>query len=141
MNIENEAEEMAAFLAALEGGLALFNQGEFFAAYEVWAERWNEETTDGADLLQGLLQVAVGFAKLDGGSPEGTIKLLRSGAEKIMMYAPEAYGIDIAALVSTLDAWRAAVERGVAQGSLQNIEFPAVAVPLAKSNDSKGSAE
>src|SRR5688500_4837576 len=94
MDAADPVNEDEGFLAALNRGIALFNEQKFYEAYEVWEERWNEEVSDGADLLQGLLQIAVGFAKLTSGSPQGTVKLLQSGAEKLRLYAPRAYELD-----------------------------------------------
>jgi len=104
------------FYKALEKGIALFNEQAFFQAYEVWQERWELECGDGADLLQGLLQIAVGLAKLQGGNPKGTIKLLRTGLEKLAPYAPEAYDVDIATMMTTVEEWQAKAEELVAQG-------------------------
>ena len=53
------------FLDALEKGIALFNEQKFFEAYEVFEDRWNIEEDDGADLLQGLLQLSVGCSKFE----------------------------------------------------------------------------
>ena len=126
MNIEDPEGESAAFLEALDRGLDLFNRQQFFEAYEVWSERWSEEITEGADLLQGLIQVAVGFAKLEGGSPQGTVKLLQSGAAKLELYAPSAYGIDVTALLELLERWRQVAEQMIARGGAAGIELPPV---------------
>lgn len=132
MNIEDPEGESAAFLAALDRGLELFNQRQFFEAYEVWSERWSEEVTEGADLLQGLIQVAVGFAKLEGGSPQGTVKLLQSGAAKLELYAPEAYGIDVQGLLEMLERWRRVAQDMIDQGGAAGVELPQVAVARRK---------
>lgn len=116
----------AAFLAALERGIALFNEQRFYDAYEVWAERWSEEVNEGADLLQGLLQIAVGFAKLSGGEPQGTAKLLHSGATKLEAYRPEAYGLDIDAVLRLVGEWQQVAERMLAVGGAAGVELPQV---------------
>ena len=94
------------FLEALEKGIDLFNQAKFLEAYEVWEERWSEDAGDGTDLLQGLLQIAVGLAKLKGGNPKGTLKLLDKGIKMLGPYRPEAYDIDIDALVEIAQEYR-----------------------------------
>ena len=87
------------FLEALERGIELFNEARFMEAYEVWEDQWTQDASDGTDLLQGLLQLAVGLAKLQGGNPQGTKKLLEQGIKQLEPYRPEAYDIDIDALV------------------------------------------
>ena len=102
--------EEALFRAALERGIALFNQQKYVEAYEVWEERWNVEISEGVDLLQGLLQLAVALAKLSGGNPVGCLKLLDSARQKLLPFAPEAYELDVRALLEAIDAWRQSAE-------------------------------
>lgn len=94
------------FLEALEEGIALFNEARFMEAYEVWEKQWAEDASEGTDLLQGLLQVAVGLAKLQGGNPKGTAKLLERGIAQLKPYQPQAYDIDIDALVQIAADYR-----------------------------------
>ena len=98
--------EQQAFRRALEQGIALFNRQLFVEAYEVWAERWEEETTEGADLLQGLLKMAVGCAKLESDSPRGALKLFDGALEKLTLYAPRAYDLDVEVLMGLVRGWR-----------------------------------
>ncbi len=112
------------FLSALEKGIALFNEQRFFEAYEVWAERWSEESGDGSDLLQGLVQIAVGFAKLSGGDPKGTVKLLDSGANKLGPYAPKAFDLDVDALLALVRDWRAVAAEMLARGGAAGVTLP-----------------
>lgn len=93
------------FLQALEQGIDLFNARRFVAAYEVWQERWSVEGGEGADLLQGLLQLAVAFAKLADGSPRSAVKLFDRAEAKLATYTPEAYGLDIAAVLRSVRQW------------------------------------
>ena len=104
------------FLDALEKGIELFNQAKFMEAYEVWEERWSEEASEGTDLLQGLLQIAVGLAKLRGGNPKGTIKLLDKGMPLLERYRPESYDIDVDALLEITQGYRATAAELVAEG-------------------------
>ena len=103
-------------MEALEKGIDLFNEAKFMEAYEVWEERWSEDASDGTDLLQALLQVAVGLAKLQGGNPKGTIKLLDKGLKMLEPYRPEAYDIDIEALVGITEEYRVRAAELVADG-------------------------
>ena len=99
-------EEKRAFLEALERGIRLFDEQKFYDAYEVWEARWAEESGEGADLLQGLLQIAVAFAKLTTGESRGASKLLESGAAKLERYIPQAYNLDIQAFLVAVEDCR-----------------------------------
>ena len=114
--MQDEAEAEAAFRASLERGIELFNTGAYMEAYEVWEERWSLEVSDGADLLQGLLQMAVGFAKLQGGNPKGAGKLLSQASDKLLVYSPSAYDLNIDALVALVRQWQQIAQRMVEEG-------------------------
>lgn len=111
----------ASFLAALEKGIELFNAQKFFEAYEVWEEKWNEEESDGADLLQGLLQVAVGFSKLQEGHARAAIKLLETAKPKLELYAPEAYDVDVDAMLELVAEYQAIAERLLEGGAAEAV--------------------
>src|SRR5512145_2639201 len=51
----------------LERGVALFNDGSFFEAHDVWEDAWRESEGDVRLFLQGLIQIAAGFVKLQRG--------------------------------------------------------------------------
>jgi predicted metal-dependent hydrolase len=53
--------------ARLVRGVHAFNAGEFFAAHEVWEELWLDSVGPGKQLLQGLVQIAAGYAKVETG--------------------------------------------------------------------------
>ena len=93
------------FIDALEKGIALFNEQKFFEAYEVFEDRWNIEEDDGADLLQGLLQLSVGCSKFETGQFRAAIKLFELAIKKIEIYAPSAYDMDIDALLGLVRQW------------------------------------
>jgi predicted metal-dependent hydrolase len=70
------------FSDALERGVRLFNRGEFLDAHDVWAARWRDEQGDGADLLRGLVRIALGFSKLqDVDALLHALRRWRKGAE------------------------------------------------------------
>jgi predicted metal-dependent hydrolase len=97
----------AEFVAALERGIALFDRQEYVAAYEVWEAQWAQEQSEGANLLQGLLQLAVGLEKLQSGQTPGAQKLLAGGAAILDAYRPESYGVDVDALLCRVRQWQA----------------------------------
>ena len=66
----------SSFECALAQGIKLFNAREFYEAHEVWEEQWHLEEGDHKKFLQGLIQAAVAFYKLDTGNPRGLHKML-----------------------------------------------------------------
>jgi hypothetical protein len=92
----------------LDHGIALFNDRQFFEAHEVWEESWRRAMGDEARFLQGLIQVAAGFVKWQRGQARGQANLFAKGAEKLAPFRAGRHGVDVAALLDTLAAWRAA---------------------------------
>ena len=91
---------------ALDKGIELFNQQEFYEAHEIWEVQWNEEQGDERRLLQGLIQVAAGFYKLQTGMPSGTYKLLYKGIEHLELVKDGAWGLELPRLLEEASWWR-----------------------------------
>jgi hypothetical protein len=66
-----------------ERGRAQFNAGRFFAAHETWEAVWLESVGPEKELLQGLVQIAAGYAKVESGIRGGALKLLTRGLEHL----------------------------------------------------------
>lgn len=64
-------------------GAAAFNASQFFSAHEIWEELWLESVGPWKQLLQGLVQVAAGYAKAESGQRSGALKLLTRGLERL----------------------------------------------------------
>lgn len=95
------------FRQSLERGVQLFNRQEFYEAHEAWEEGWIDEISDDRLLLQGLIQVAAGFYKLQVGSPVGTAKLLEQGLAKLERFEGRSLGVDLEGLLPEVRAWQA----------------------------------
>jgi predicted metal-dependent hydrolase len=104
------------FFACLEEGISLFNRQEFYEAHEAWEKGWIDEEGDERVLLQGLIQVAAGFYKLQVGSPVGTVKLLQQGALKLRRFLGNSLGVDLHALLPEVDIWCTEAEKLVSEG-------------------------
>ena len=87
---------------ALARGVEAFNRGEFFAAHEIWQEEWLEAVGDVKRLLQGLVQIAAGYAKAESGERSGAIKLLTRGLERVRPFVPTAMGLDLEPFVAAV---------------------------------------
>jgi hypothetical protein len=83
-------------------GIEEFNQQLYFECHETLEEIWLEEHGDDRKFYQGLIQVAAGYFKLQQGVPAGALKLWRMGLEKLEVYGPVSFGIDVDSLISSV---------------------------------------
>jgi predicted metal-dependent hydrolase len=104
------------FEESLKKGVELFNRQEFYEAHEAWEAGWLDEPTDDRVLLQGLIQVAAGFYKLQVGTPIGTVKLLEQGLTKLRRFLEDSHGVDLEQLLPEVEVWLEAARRMVAEG-------------------------
>jgi uncharacterized protein len=106
------------FDEALAQGVLLFNRQEFYEAHEVWEGAWIDELSDDRKLLQGLIQAAAGFYKLQTGAPQGTVKLLDAALQKLRPFLGRSHGVLLEPLLAQLETWceeaRGLVSRGAA---------------------------
>ncbi|MEM8994291.1 MAG: DUF309 domain-containing protein [Acidobacteriota bacterium] len=99
----------------IERGVALFNAGRFYDCHEAWETVWRSTTPEPRDLWRGLIQVAVGFYHFhDRRRPDVAARVLRKGAGRVEPFAPSGEGLDLAALLATVDAWVESLESGSA---------------------------
>lgn len=100
--------------ARLMRGVAAFNAGGFFAAHEIWEAVWLETVGPEKLLLQGLVQIAAGYAKAESGIRGGAIKLLARGLERVRPFGSTALGLTLEPFADGVEAdlqrWRAAAE-------------------------------
>jgi uncharacterized protein len=106
----------ASFQECLQAGIELFNRQEFYEAHEAWEAGWLDELSDSRVLLQGLIQVAAGFYKLQVGTPIGTVKLLDNGLQKLRRFRDSAHGVDLERLIPEVEAWLLQAQEMVAAG-------------------------
>ncbi|MGH7804223.1 MAG: DUF309 domain-containing protein [Candidatus Binatia bacterium] len=100
----------------------LFGERLFFEVHEILEPPWREAQGDDREILQGLIQVAVGFHHHEEDNLRGAISLLADGNAKLFAHLPEAYGVDLAALCRDVEAFAIAL-RHLAAGD------PAVELP------------
>lgn len=93
------------FHESLRNGVELFNRQEFYEAHEAWEAGWIDELGDERLLLQGLIQVAAGFYKLQTGAPIGTVKLLDQGLKKLRTFINNPLGLDLGELIPATEEW------------------------------------
>jgi hypothetical protein len=116
----------ARFRESLARGVALFNRQEFYAAHTAWEAGWADEPSDERVLLQGLIQVAAGFYKLQVGEPRGAAALLEQAQKRLRGFLVNSLGVDLAALLPEVESWRAEAQRLVNEdrASFDPARFP-----------------
>jgi hypothetical protein len=68
---------------ALEGAAALFDASLFFETHEVLEPHWRQARGETREILQGLIQVAVGYQHWMNGNWEGARSLLAQGSARL----------------------------------------------------------
>lgn len=93
------------FQCALEAGIRLFNAQAFFEAHEAWEEQWHHEQGPTKKFLQGLIQAAVAFHKLQTGNPRGLRKMLTKAVRNLQPFSPANYGVELEQFLEQLRHW------------------------------------
>ena len=99
----------------LERGIELIREGAYFEAHEELEDEWREAPPEERDFLQGLVHVAVAWHHAARGNRPGCERQLEKAARRLGPYAPRHRGLDVAAILASVDEAR----RTVAEGSLE----------------------
>jgi uncharacterized protein len=91
-------------------GVELLNHGEFFEAHEVLEDVWRAAPEPDRKFLQGLIQVAVAFHHRSCGNLVGFRSVLARACRNLSSYPDVYQRVDVAALLSNLEEWRADVD-------------------------------
>lgn len=110
---------------ALRAGLEAYGDGDFFLAHELLEPAWMG-TADPAEraLVQGLIKLAAADVHGVRGNPRGVIRNLEGSLERLRLAdaagpsAPGGIDVDVAALLSAIEARLAAARRGVSTGPI-----------------------
>ena len=96
---------------SLQRGIELFNEGHYWEAHEAWEEAWTPDRR-GPDsgFYKGLIQVAAGCLHYTRHNRRGTVNKWRSGADYLRPYLPSHRGVELEALVESVDRMLAAME-------------------------------
>ena len=93
---------------AYERGLELIARGEHFAAHEELETAWRAAAREERDFFQGLVHVAVAWYQAGRGRRIGCERQLEKAARRLEPYAPVHRGLDVAALLRSVEAARGA---------------------------------
>jgi hypothetical protein len=91
-------------------GIALFNQGDYYACHDVLEAIWMESPTAAKNFYQGILQIAVGLYHLGNHNWQGASILLGEGVNRLRPFEPSYAGVDVEQLVDCGWAWLTALQ-------------------------------
>ena len=81
-------------------GLVEYNNQNFYDAHEFWEELWSDYKLEEPNLIQGLIQVSVGYYHLSNLNKKGSIGLFTKSLKKLDAYADsKVLPIDIALII------------------------------------------
>ena len=84
-------------------GLVEYNNKNFYDAHEFWEELWSDYKLEQPDIIQGLIQISVGYFHLTNLNKKGSIGLFTKAIKKLTPHVnSEKLPIDISLIV--LDA-------------------------------------
>jgi predicted metal-dependent hydrolase len=108
-------------------GIEEFNQQLFFECHETLEELWLEERGEDRRFFQAIIQIAAGYYKLQQQVPIGAVKLWRTGLEKLAPYQPVYLGMNVAALMASVQENLGHLERAHERGMpTPGLEIPSI---------------
>lgn len=93
-------------------GIELYNHGAYFEAHEVLEAAWMRAPRVERFFLQALIHAAVARHHASKENRPGTERQLDKALRKLAGYLPQRDGVDTAALMADLLAWRDALRAG-----------------------------
>ncbi len=112
----------------LERGVVLFNSGLFFECHEYLEGVWRATTGPDRDFYQGIIQAASAFYHAEKDNMHGARMLTRKALRRLEHYPAHYRGVDVAQLLSGLQAWLQRFEAGEPGRVLRPEEFPNIQV-------------
>ena len=85
-------------------GLVEYNSKNFYDAHEYWEDLWSDYKLEEPDIIQGLIQVSVGFFHLTNLNKKGSIGLFKKSIKKLTPYNnSKNLPIDISLIISEVE--------------------------------------
>ena len=88
---------------AYQEGLALAQEGEFFAAHEEFELAWRRCNADERDFFQGLVHVVVSAYQGERGRPVAAERQRLKALRRLAAFVPTHRGLDVTALLAALE--------------------------------------
>src|SRR5689334_9277427 len=98
--------------AAFKRGLEEIRSGRYFEAHEELESAWRAAPDEERDFFQGLVHVAVAWYQASRGRPVATASQLEKAARRLGTYAPTHRGVDVAHVLTQVEAARGRVAGG-----------------------------
>lgn len=96
----------------LLAGTEAFNRGDYFESHDLLEDLWMDVRGRERLFFQGLIQVAIGCYHVTCENESGARHLLERGLRKLSDWTPAYRTVDVAALVSEVEAVLAALVTG-----------------------------
>jgi uncharacterized protein len=97
---------------ALEQGLQLIRDGDYFEAHEELEDEWRAAPAAERDFLQGLVHVAVAWLHAERGNRNGCERQLVKAERRLGGYRPRHRGVDVDRILDDVSAARRLVAGG-----------------------------
>ena len=88
--------------AIFHEGIALFNDGDWFEAHEVWEDIWHLATGERKRFYQGLIQCAVTIEHIRRGNPRGVRSVWATAQEKFQGIDGVYMGVNVPGLLADM---------------------------------------
>ena len=95
-----------------ERGLELIVAGEYFAAHEDLEIAWRAAPHEERDFLQGLVHVTVAWYQANRGNRVGCERQLAKALRRLSGYTPSHRGLDVAAVLESLEGASVLAQEG-----------------------------
>lgn len=105
-------------------GVAQFNAGEFFECHETLEHLWTADRSPERELIQGIIQIAVGYYHYLRHNRNGALKLLRRGLERVKKYDHKTMQLNIRQFVADVTSNIQAIDAS------QEDTFPPINIPI-----------
>ena len=83
-------------------GIEEFNAREFFECHETLEHVWQEYREADRELIQGIIQISVGYYHLLRGNSVGALKLLKRGVWRVEKFAPIYFELELAPFIANV---------------------------------------
>jgi len=83
-------------------GVEEFNQRQFYDCHETLEGVWQKYLEPDRELIQGIIQIAVGYYHLLNDNSVGALKLLRRGVWRVEKFAPGHFNLDLTPFIANV---------------------------------------
>lgn len=83
-------------------GIDEFNRRQFFECHETLEGVWQEYLESDRELIQGIIQIAVGYYHLLNDNSVGALKLLKRGLWRVEKFTPIHFDLDLEPFIANV---------------------------------------